>query len=273
MAARESRSVVLVVALVLAGALLGPGAAAARDRWSYPPLSLAVAHVDGKVYVGAQAWAPDGCESLVGSVDGRRIRIKGMYEPPADGYGCTAAMEPDWYAVRVKQGWTVIRVRYRGRTGKYSVRVTDKGVHTRHRGWNDVAPPESERWWWTPEDGLIAHVWYGRADAIERVSDRVDEMLREKGATTFETPQNWVIAPTSRSSYAPGSHGKSLADGWTEDLRSDSRTRVYISDLTKRELRRIAHRAAQTERCTYVSLAREPLGTGGIYGRPPCDRS
>jgi hypothetical protein len=260
-----------VIALVLLASLLVPTSVAAGGSWDYPRLRLVVGHHDGKVYVGAQGWASDGCGSLVGSARGRRIQIKGMRYPESDGYACTTAFEPDWHAVRVPRGWTVIRVDYRGRTGKYSVRRTKDGVHIRHRQWSDTAAPAHERWWWEPEHGLIAHVWYGRPDAIERVSDRVDEMLRNRGARTFHTPEGWVISAVGRYISAPGERGEQLADGWTEELKRDTRTRVYLSRLTRKSLKRIAHRAAQTERCTYVSLARAPLSSGGVVGRPPCD--
>ena len=260
------------VALLLFASLLVHVPAHAEGSWSYPRLRLAVGHHDGKVYVGAQAWASDGCKSLIGSARGRRIRIKGMYEADVpEGHGCTLAVEPEWHAVRVPRGWSVISVRYRGHTGRYSVRRTTDGVRIRHRRWRDNATPLHEWWWWEPKHGLIAHVWYGRPEAIERVSDRVDEDLRERGARTFHTPDGWVIAGVGRHVSAPGHRGKDLAGEWTEDLRSESRTRVYLTRLTRRQLRRIAHRAAQTERCTYVSLAREALSSGGVIGRPPCD--
>ena len=261
-----------VIALALLASLLTPTSRAAEGSWTYPRLRLVVGHHDGKVYVGAQAWASNGCGGLVGSARGRRIRIKGMHYPEQEGFGCTTAFEPDWHAVAVPRGWTVISVRYRGRTGRYSVRRTKDGVHLRHRRWSDIAAPAHERWWWEPKNGLIAHVWYGRPAEIERVSDRVDEELRERGARTFKTPEGWVISQVGRHVSAPGDRGEGLAEEWTEDLRRESRTRVYLSRLTRRQLRRIAHRAAQTERCTHVRLAREALSSGGVYGRPPCDR-
>ena len=259
------------VALVLLASLLAPTSAGAEGSWTYPRLRLVVGHHDGKVYVGAQAWASDGCGSLVGSARGRRIRVKGMHYSDSDDL-CTTALEANWEAVRVPRGWSVITVNYRGRTGKYSVRSTRNGVHIRHRRWSDISTPAHERWWWEPEHGLIAHVWYGRPAEIERVSDRVDEELRERGARTFRTPEGWVISHVGRHVSAPGDRGKQLAEEWTEDLGRGSRTRVYLTPLARRQLRRIAQRAAQTERCTYVRLARDALSSGGIYGRPPCDR-
>ena len=269
MASRILRWTSIVLALVSASFVVPAPSALAQEEWRYPQLHLVVARHDGKTFVGAQAWMSDGCESLIGSTEGHHVRVRGVNSYVPEGYGCTTSIEPDWQAARFRHGWSILRVTYKGMTGRYSVRVRPGKVRIQFLRGENISPPKTERWWRVPDDVLIAHVWYGRAEAIERVSDDVDRRLRNKGATTFHTPEGWVLAPGGARS-APGTRGKDLAHELAEELKRDFRRRVYLTDLSRRELRRIARRAAQTERCTYVSLYREPLGTGGVTGRPPC---
>ena len=239
-------------------------------RWSYPPISLVVSYVEGTLYVGAQGWARDGCHYLVGSARGNHIRIKGEYDSESGNNPCTMAIHADWYAVPVHEGVSSVTVSYAGHRGRYRIDVSRDGVETRYQSGDNVAPPESETWWWIPDDILFARVWYGNPAAIRRVSERVHERLMDEGATTFETPEGQPIPIGHSPDEAPGYRDEGMRDDYGGALSTDSRG-VYLSGLSWKELRDIANDEAQTERCTYVSLSRR-LYTDGVIGRPPCDR-
>ena len=237
--------------------------------WSYPPLDLTVGYIKGRVYVGARAINSDGCGGLVGSGRGRHIRVKGMHDPePKGGYACTQATVPHWVAVAVPEGRTSVLVTYAGRKGRYQIDVSRDGVETRYHGGLNVAPPESETWWWIPDDILFAHAWYGNPEAVKRVSDRVHERLMDEGASVFEAPEGRPIPTGSYPSQPPYDDDPRE---YRDDLQARSRERVYRSGLSWDELRDIAHEEAQTERCTFVHFTRDPY-RDGVFGRPPCDR-
>ena len=266
------------LALILAGTCawtLSAGTASAGGSWSHPPLRLAVAHVDGKVFVGAQAWMSDGCEHLVGSTKGRAIRIRGSYESNRAGYGCTAAVWADWEAVRVPRGErTIVRVRYRGKVGRYAVRVSNEGVTTHFRSGRNISRPASNKWWWVPHDALIANVSGRNDEAVQRGSAYLDARLREEGAVTFEPPPGWVIVSVYNRGNAPGDRGEYMADEYQEDLEGDYQRRIYRADMSRRKLQRLANETAGTERCIHVAFYREALSSNGaVHDEVDCRRS
>lgn len=248
-----------------------PPPTAPKGKLEPVDLSLVVAEVKGTLYVGAYTWARNGCGSLVGEVREGHIEIAGMFYPK--NAICTQALVPHWEAIPVGYGDTTIVVDDRGKRGFYEVHQETKRVTIDFLGGKDVAPPASnEGWWRVPADILIAHVWYGKPEAIKRVSDRVHERLLDEGSKVFDTPEGFAIPTEPSAKWAPHDNGSGLAEGYTEDLQPDSRTRIYLSTLGPRRLRRIAHEEAQRERCTFIVFHHEPYEAGGIFGRPPCDR-